>query len=110
MSVMDGTVGVASPCIDMATPLRCACWRRDRRGILFLALAWCRGRTQGVLLGFSESLPDIFHFYWVFYGGLTSAATRITVTQMTTGLEDEWINPARKLPQSVGPTQASPCG
>ena len=57
--------------------------------------------------GFPPGHP--LHFYWVFYGGLTSAATQITVTQMTTGLEDEWINPARNLPLSVGRTQAFPC-
>ncbi len=57
--------------------------------------------------GFPPGHP--LHFYWVFYGGLTNAATHITVTQMTTGLEDEWINPARNLPQSAGRTQAFPC-
>lgn len=57
--------------------------------------------------GFPPGHP--LHFYWVFYGGLTNAATHITVTQMTTGLEAEWINPSGNLPQSVGRTQAFPC-
>ncbi len=57
--------------------------------------------------GFPPGHP--LHFYWVFYGGLTNAATRITTTQTTTGLEDEWINSARNLPLSVGRTQAFRC-
>ena len=47
--------------------------------------------------------------YWVFYGALTNAETRIRVTQRSTGLVDEWFNPSGTFPVSEGRTNAFPC-
>lgn len=50
-----------------------------------------------------------FRAYWVFYGALTNAETRLTVTQVSTGATDEWFNPAGTFPTSEGRTNAFPC-
>jgi hypothetical protein len=47
--------------------------------------------------------------YWVFYGGLTNAATTVRVTQVATGLADTWSNPGGDFPRSVGRIGAFPC-
>jgi hypothetical protein len=47
--------------------------------------------------------------YWAFYGALTNAETRIRVTQRSTGLVDEWFNPAGTFPVSEGRTKAFSC-
>ncbi|MBZ0111488.1 MAG: trypsin-like serine protease [Thermoanaerobaculia bacterium] len=57
--------------------------------------------------GFPPDHP--LHHYWVFYGALTNAETLIQVTQMATGLTNEWYNPPGELPFSVGRTDAFPC-
>ncbi len=56
---------------------------------------------------FPEGHP--LHYYWVFYGGLTNAETQITVTQISTGLEDIWVNPAGVFPITEGRTSAFTC-
>jgi hypothetical protein len=57
--------------------------------------------------GFPPGHP--LHAYWVFYGGLTNAYTRIRVRQIATGLTDVWTSLPGSLPRSVGRTQAFPC-
>ncbi len=57
--------------------------------------------------GFPKGHP--LHFWWVFYGGLTNAETYMKVTQLETGLFDEWLNPAGTFPRSEGRTQVFPC-
>ena len=57
--------------------------------------------------GFPQGNP--LRAYWVFYGALTNAETRITVTQVSTGATDEWFNPSGSFPTTEGRTNAFPC-
>ena len=57
--------------------------------------------------GFPEGNP--LRNFWVFYGGLTNAETRIEVTQLSTGMVDVWENPVGVFPLSEGRTSAFPC-
>jgi len=50
-----------------------------------------------------------FGFYWIFYGGLTSADTDILAVHVPTGRVDIWRNPPGMLPTTEGRTQAFPC-
>lgn len=65
----------------------------------------------GVKMVDACSLPEghPLRAYWVFYGGLSNAATHIRVTQTSTGEVDEWINEAGNFPRSEGRTQAFSC-
>jgi hypothetical protein len=47
--------------------------------------------------------------YWVFYGGLTNAETRIVVTDTANESMDVWENPAGTFPVAEGRTNAFPC-
>ncbi len=47
--------------------------------------------------------------YWVFYGGLTNAQTRVEVTQVSTLQVDVWENPAGVFPLTAGRTRVFPC-
>jgi hypothetical protein len=49
------------------------------------------------------------HFYWIFYGGLTNAATEVRAVHVPTGRVDIWRNPPGTLPTSVGRNKAFPC-
>jgi hypothetical protein len=47
--------------------------------------------------------------YWIFYGGLTNAATTLRVTQLDTGITNLWEIEAGQLPLSEGRINAFEC-
>ncbi len=59
--------------------------------------------------GCSLPVGDPLRSYWVFFGGLTNAASELEVTQMSTALTQSWSNPAGAFPRSEGRTGAFPC-
>jgi subtilisin family serine protease len=48
-------------------------------------------------------------FYWIFYGGLTNAATEVRAVHTTTGRVDLWRNPSGTAPTTEGRTMAFAC-
>ena len=48
-------------------------------------------------------------FYWIFYGGLTNAATEVRAVHTTTGRVDLWRNPPGTAPTTEGRTMAFAC-
>jgi hypothetical protein len=47
--------------------------------------------------------------FWIFYSGLTNAATEVRAVDTSTGRVDVWRNPAGTLPTAEARTDAFPC-
>jgi hypothetical protein len=49
------------------------------------------------------------NFFWIFYGGLTTAETEIRAVDTLTGRVDIWRNPRGNAATTEGRTNAFPC-